>query len=335
MEFPSACLDGLGSSFLGPVSIRLSRRPGKGGRAAVVECAGSGEMAPWAAAGPGARRHIRACRTRASALRRRSRNSGLQALLRARALSCPPHGERPAAPLRRRGSRESPSPKQLFPPEWWREKNKSAAAARSRRRNTSSSAWRRVGRAAAKNGRRSSLRCGRSDDVRAAPASISVCPPSSALALLFGLRRGVAVVTRSACGAVGGVAVRARLFRCARCVGCAGERWSFVVRGVDRAARPKRRRQAHDRSPVPARARLPRCSAPRHVSTADTVARVRVILSAEERGVRGSEGDRCQRRDVTTRMVARSGTMHLQVQVSDSEVHPLSPLTEDLLPCAL
>lgn len=203
MEFPSACPDGLGSSFFcvwAPISIRLSRRPGQGGRAAVVECAGSGEMAPWAAAGPGARRHIRARRTRASALRRRSRNSGLlQPLLWARARFCPPTRRASrgplASPLLRR---ESPSPKQLFPPRRWREKNKSAAAARSRRRNTSSSAWRRIGRA--ENGRRSSLRCGRSDDVRAAPASISVCPSSSAL--LFGLRRGVAVVTRRAYGAV-------------------------------------------------------------------------------------------------------------------------------------
>lgn len=197
-------------------------------------------MAPWAA-GPGALRHIRVCRARAPS----AESSDACALLRragffAPHTACVPQppgvagkpGRRSSCSLRGGGAK----------------KIKSAALEE----------YVVVGSVAAH-------RLRRSDDVRAPPASISVCPPSSAL--LSGLRRGVAVVNRSACGAIGGGTARVAVFSCTPCIGGgAGERWSFVVRSVDRAARPKRRREAHDRSPVPARDRLPRCSAPRHVS---------------------------------------------------------------------
>ncbi|KAH8042628.1 hypothetical protein HPB51_024860 [Rhipicephalus microplus] len=130
--------------------------------------------------------------------------------------------------------------------------------------------------------RRGAPRCGRSDDVRAPPASIGGGPTSSALP--FGLRRGVAVV--SACGVL--LVVVRRVWPYVPFVG-AGERWIFVVRSVDRAAGPKRRRKAHDRSPVPARDRLPRCpAAARHVSTPTLLP---LLMSAGERGWKGKPAE--------------------------------------------
>ncbi|KAL3233985.1 hypothetical protein MRX96_022742 [Rhipicephalus microplus] len=142
--------------------------------------------------------------------------------------------------------------------------------------------------------RRGAPRCGRSDDVRAPPASIGGGPTSSALP--FGLHRGVAVV--SACGVL--LVVVRRVWPYVPFVG-AGERWIFVVRSVDRAAGPKRRRKAHDRSPVPARGSAPTmpgssaaCEYAHTVATVDVGRGERV-----EREAGGTDA-----RDVTTWMVA-------------------------------